>query len=497
MMAGVTDGSRCLDESDLEGFADAATANQLYRHLDRCAKCRSFVAVAGGATPAEPHRERIAGYELREILGAGGMGIVYVAYDPRLDREVALKLFFDDEGSRAAKERIAEEARALARVSHRKVVPVHELGQGDDGLTFLVMELCSGGNLRQWLNGFDRSWREVIEAFVEAGHGLAAIHRVGLLHLDFKPENVLLASDGSFKLADFGLSRWAHSNSGRVAGTAHYIAPEYRRSGTADARADQFSFCVALDEALAKCSDKAPRRVLRALRKGADPDPGRRFASMEPLLEQLLPKNPHRFRTPLFAVAGVAVGAFAVVLGLLNTDWMSNALLYRWMVTYGVRTQLMNGDLESWGDERPDHWSLEGGAFRHYAIRRSTDVVHSGKASAWLGPIEAATGGYATADQVVAVDKLEGKRLRASIWVRTAGARERCDFWVRFRDGYSPADGRGLGGGKIYLPVDSDWQLHSKELVVPQGALVLDFGVGISGPGELWFDDATIEVLDN
>lgn len=206
------------------------------------------------------------------------------------------------------------EAKALARLSSPHVVAIYDVGQ-IDAQVFLSMELIEGQTLRGWLLEKERSWREVLKAFVEAGKGLAAAHSAGLVHRDFKPENVLVGRDGRVRVTDFGLalddgtrasgakSRSSSSTLGSRAGTPAYMAPSQLEGGEVDTRNDQFAFCVALYEALYgvrpfKAPTKRtrvvfppepelPARVRRALARGLAHDPERRFPSIPALLGAL------------------------------------------------------------------------------------------------------------------------------------------------------------------------------------------------------------------
>ncbi|HET6339969.1 MAG TPA: protein kinase [Polyangiales bacterium] len=218
---------------------------------------------------------RVGRYRLLQELGAGGMGVVYEALDPELDRKVAIKLV----QPRFHKAQLVREARALARLSHPNVVIIHDVGDAD-GRTFIAMELIHGHTLRQWLAQQPRSYREILDVLVPAGRGLAAAHAAQLVHRDFKPENVMVGHDGRARVLDFGIvsalvaegvgtpgeqsesgSRAdAHAADGGgndrseassgFAGTPAYMAPEQLSAHAVDERADQFSFCVVLWEAI-------------------------------------------------------------------------------------------------------------------------------------------------------------------------------------------------------------------------------------------------------
>lgn len=234
------------------------------------------------ALPA-PHR--IGRFTVLEEIGRGGMGIVYSAYDPTLDRRVAVKVLRADaaEGTgTAGRARLLREAQATARLSHPNVITVYEVGTlGDD--VFVATEYIEGETLRRWTGtGDDRKeWPEILSAYIQAGWGLAAAHEAGLVHRDFKPENVLVDENGRVRVLDFGLARAVGDVAGiagvvevvddppaaarrrssanlevpitwdgAVMGTPSYMAPEQHAGGRVDARSDQFAFCIALYEAL-------------------------------------------------------------------------------------------------------------------------------------------------------------------------------------------------------------------------------------------------------
>jgi tetratricopeptide (TPR) repeat protein/predicted Ser/Thr protein kinase len=298
-----------------------------------------LLAAAPPVSPGLAAGTEIAGrYTIAGRLGRGGMGVVYSAYDRELERRVALKLHRADADPRAAA-RTLREARAMARLAHPNVLAVHEVGE-HEGRLFIVVEWVDGVDLRAWLADAPRTPAAILAVFVAAGEGLAAAHDAGLVHRDFKPANVLIAVDGRVRVADFGLARAAGPRRERaaatseaddegaavtreVAGTPGYMAPEQAAGATIDARSDQFSFCVALREALGADVARLPAAVGRAIRRGLSERPGDRFADMRALLGELRPERVQRRRRRallgglLVAVAGssVTVGALVVPAG--------------------------------------------------------------------------------------------------------------------------------------------------------------------------------------
>ncbi len=227
------------------------------------------------STPLLPQGHKLGRYVVIDRIGSGGMGVVYAAYDPELDRKIALKVL--RHGSRGSatdrqeqRTRLLREAQAMAKLSHPNVITVHDVGTVD-GNVFLAMEFIDGKTLGAWMKK-RRSWREVVPVFRRAAMGLAAAHDVGLVHRDFKPDNVLLGRDGRVLVTDFGLARPAAGKTGTFAtvpslsseqvltasltqtgalvGTPAYMAPEQLAGERTDALSDQFSFCVAMYEAL-------------------------------------------------------------------------------------------------------------------------------------------------------------------------------------------------------------------------------------------------------
>jgi tetratricopeptide (TPR) repeat protein/tRNA A-37 threonylcarbamoyl transferase component Bud32 len=299
---------------------------------------------------------KIGRYLVIAELGSGGMGVVLRAYDPKLHREVALKIV----GARSTngQARLVREARALAQINHRNVVAVYDVETEHDHGVILAMELVDGMSLQTWLSDAPRPWRDVLPKFIAAGRGLAAAHAKGLLHRDFKPGNVLVGDDERVRVTDFGLARAARAEpsedpteaasrdeafaedltrTGLVMGTPGYMAPEQHEDRHLTQAADQYAFCVALWEALAGerpfrgatlAVDKlrgpppwpsaidVPVTIVQAMKRGLSPEPGDRFASMNDLLAAL--GSATRRRRPwawigLAATSVAALGAFALL----------------------------------------------------------------------------------------------------------------------------------------------------------------------------------------
>ena len=307
-----------------------------------------------GAPPSHVGRYRIDG-----ILGSGGMGLVYAAHDPNLGRAVALKVILGGPEARGAA-RLVREAHAMARVSHPNVIPVFDAGIEPDGRIYIAMERVDGQTLEEWLRAARRSPAAVLEAFAAAGRGLAAAHAAGLVHRDFKPENVLIGRDGRVRVCDFGLARAADdatppearppalpegtdgalTATGAVLGTPRYMSPEQWRGDPAGAASDQFSFCVALwralggehpfddaghaalreavvDGRLRPMPPKVPSRLRPILRRGLAGRPDDRHPSMEALVAALA--TPRARRGPLIAAAAGVTAAAVVAAVTLRT----------------------------------------------------------------------------------------------------------------------------------------------------------------------------------
>jgi hypothetical protein len=315
---------------------------------------------AGGRADAGAPIDQVARYRIVRRLGAGGMGVVYVAHDPELNRDVALKLVHPHRRDLTTQARLVAEAQAMARLQHPNVIAVHDVGMVD-GRVFVTMDLIEGGSLAGWADG-SRSWQEVVAIASAAGRGLAAAHAAGIVHRDFKPDNVLRARDGRVLVTDFGIARLAGDDgddgadggaadtatalrltqTGSVIGTPAYMAPEQLRGEPADARADQFSFCVFLFEALygarpfepaggattferlraavlagrvitPPAARRVPAWLHRAVVRGLAGDPADRFPSMGALLEAITPPP----RRGWWIAGGAAIAMTAAVIAAL------------------------------------------------------------------------------------------------------------------------------------------------------------------------------------
>ncbi len=349
------------DHEDTELDVDPAEATKREGPGDRVLRPTGTPKRPDTPIPEPEQLERgteVGRYMVLGVLGQGGMGVVYSAYDPELDRKVAIKLLSarssDSLGSSETgtdQAWLLREAQAMARLSHPNVIAVHDVGTLPPDRVFIAMEQVDGVTLRAWLRT-ERPWRDIIPVMVAAGEGLAAAHDRGLVHRDFKPDNVLVGDDGRVRVMDFGLARLRPDDigmppdrselasnidhtplsapltvAGTLIGTPAYMAPEVAQPGemgrvAADARSDQFSFGVALYEALYRMRpfskdtprtkprpppvSKVPERVQRVVFRAISADPEARYRSMAELLEDLSRAAAPR-RRPLIA-AGLVLG---------------------------------------------------------------------------------------------------------------------------------------------------------------------------------------------
>lgn len=310
------------------------------------------------AAIVDPPPDRIGRYRVLERLGQGGMGEVLRATDPELGRDVAIKLVRGRSAADDTEQQVlVAEARTLARLSHPNIVQVYDVGT-HEGHVFLAMELVVGQTLHRWLSREPRpGWREILEAFLDAGRGLAAAHAAGVVHGDFKPGNVMIAADGRARVFDFGLARQmmltaaqvepasvtqsSDANLEVVRGTPTFMAPEQMLGQELTPATDQFSFCVALHLGLFKVAPfdgdtlhsrrknvttgafrpaqlaGVPPALRRVILRGLSSSPDDRHPSMDALLLALERVRGRRRRWILGG--GVAAGATATIVGLALT----------------------------------------------------------------------------------------------------------------------------------------------------------------------------------
>ncbi|HWB75222.1 MAG TPA: serine/threonine-protein kinase [Nannocystaceae bacterium] len=373
-----------------------------------------------------PEITTLGRYLLEDRLGKGGMGEVFRALDPELDRPVAIKRLIAWSDDDEARVRLHREGQAIARLSHTNVVQVYDVGRdAKTGDMFIAMELVDGVTLRQWLRAGDRTFREICEVYVQAGEGLLAAHEQGIVHRDFKPENVLVGYDGIAKVVDFGLAKPAGTamptdeeidrgdrkdprprlaadeqlsdasgssgrptlrrSSGRASpvlgsditpvgarlGTPAYMPPEQSAGTPATPRADQFSFAVALFEALAGYlpfpgdgpaeyaisvldgqmlefprGSAVPGRLQRAIYRALDPDPHARFATLRPLLDEL-GRDPIARRKRAVRLGGAVALGGTLALGIAELARPTDALQERCSADAAAIDAVWNADVSA------------------------------------------------------------------------------------------------------------------------------------------------------
>lgn len=377
----------CPDENEIVAFATgqvpAEALERIRSHIDRCEECSSLVAEAAEASPLEgvpfdsarttpvadipsalgsapeavARGAMLGRYIVIDLLAAGGLGQVFVAYDPQLDRRVALKLLrpssSGDEPDAEAQRWLLREAQAMAKLSHPNVVPVHDVGMLGASV-FVAMELIEGQTFTLWVRSATRTWQEVRDLLLDAAKGLMAAHEAGLIHRDFKPSNILVGDDGRVRVVDFGLARTvvgqglspeeprlpsppetglldqSLTETGIIVGTPAFMSPEQFRGADVGFKADQFAFCVtlyfglygkrpfvgedlrALQTAIFKGSVQdppsdrvVPRWLHKAVVRGLRPNPDDRFDTMSELLAAL--SKDRRKRSIQWAAVGLSL----------------------------------------------------------------------------------------------------------------------------------------------------------------------------------------------
>lgn len=332
-----------------------------------------------GSSPKPPDIDfrtgspRLGRFRVLDKLGEGGMSVVYVGLDEQLHRRVALKLL--RHGS-ATRDWLLREGQALGRLSHPNVVAVHEIGE-HEGRVFLAMELVPGPTLSRWLAAEPRSFADIIRVFLQAGRGLSAAHEAGLMHRDFKPDNVLVGEDGRARVVDFGIAALTEAienqpasiapdapaavhaiastltNRGAILGTPAFMAPEQLSGEGATAKSDQWAFCAALycaaygvppfpiDDvgrlvrSVLRDPPRPPPRVAGVpgwlgpiLLRGLTKQPSDRFASMRELIEAIerhLPRDRELDPAPVARQRALLSGVLVLVSAMGGAAMLTDA----------------------------------------------------------------------------------------------------------------------------------------------------------------------------
>ena len=334
----------------------------------------------------EVQRPRFGRYQLEACIGHGGMGEVYAARDEQLARTVAIKCVRSDRVSDGTRERILREARAMAKLSHPNVAAIYEVGEAQ-GRLFIAMERVEGVTLDQWVRDEERSWREILDAYLQAGEALAAAHAADLVHRDFKPQNAMMGVDGRVRVLDFGLVSDAREDAatldgvddtedgdptlsratrtGSLLGSPAYMSPEQHGRRRPGPQSDQFSFCVSLHEALygrrpfegktvvalrrnvvdgdlrLGNASGVPPWIRACLHRGLQNDPADRWPTMTALLEALR-SDPRRRRW----LIGIGVGSLAVALAIAGWQHLDRETRAQGCIDEGKASR------EGWGDAR-------------------------------------------------------------------------------------------------------------------------------------------------
>lgn len=355
----------CAHCQDLLAAAVAAEGHRDIQDLAVIAGVgeRSASITPGSAVQLLATGQQVGRYTILSRVGSGGMGEVYAAYDPKLDRRVAIKLLHRNASLAPdrAQARLMREAQSMARVSHSNVVAVHDVGWFE-GRVYVAMDYVDGTTMTEWLGEPSRTREEILTIFVAAAQGLAAAHAAGLVHRDFKPANVMISVEGRVRVTDFGLARsmtnasaeatgdagkqqepkdYRLTQTGELLGTPLFMAPEQFAGARTDARTDQFGFCVALYRALygvppfsgdtvkslmqnvlagrvepGPPNSTVPAQLRHTLLRGLAVDPAARWPTMAELVAALQhDRNRVRRRGGQFVGAIALVGILVLVLG--------------------------------------------------------------------------------------------------------------------------------------------------------------------------------------
>ncbi len=383
----------CPNENTLawfvQGQLQGSKLAELEVHLDSCTDCLAVVGTAArrseargefageiqsavgfsaddGERPAQKvgRGTMLGRYVVTGNIGAGAMGVVYAAYDPELDRQVAIKLLSPRIVHVEGSARLQREAQVLARLSHPNVVAVYDVGEFS-GQLFIAMELVSGQTLSAWLRTAPRRWDAILDVFMQVGAGLQAAHDAEIIHRDFKPDNALIDTAGRVRVMDFGLAVTApqpvaepvekanadmaaspnpelllYTDSGALIGTPYYMAPEQLLGRPASVQSDVYAFCVSLFEGLygmrpfaaadlrslrqqkeqtlvrtppAHVARRVPTWLRRIILRGLSADSAARFPSVAAVLAELRLRR-RRLRT--LSIGGLSLGVLALVIGI-------------------------------------------------------------------------------------------------------------------------------------------------------------------------------------
>ncbi len=391
-------GMECPAEDALHSWLSGALsmpeAAEVWGHVSGCPLCTAELSSLQATVQVQPEDPTpqpgandlpkgalVGRYLVVEQVGRGSMGVVYAAYDSKLNRRVALK-FLRVGLQERARSRLLLEAQAMAAVRHPNVVSVYDVGTYEDQV-FVVMEFVEGTRLGEWARQQPRGWKTVLSHFLQAGEALHAVHLQGLIHRDFKPDNVLVGADGRVGVTDFGLARREQvrtaplradeeppdilqTRPGALVGTPAYMSPEQIEGRELDPRSDQFSFCVALYEALCgqrpfedrdwqslreavlagrvrdrPAGVKIPGALHQVLRRGLSTDPEDRYPSMRALLDALSVDPYRKGKWAAGATLGLGV-ALGISLLVLQRDQLCRGAATQWSGIWddAVRTRV-------------------------------------------------------------------------------------------------------------------------------------------------------------
>jgi len=488
-----------------------------------------------------PKGTRINRYVLDDVLGAGGMGVVYRAFDPDTKREVALKLVRPETsvGTPASQgqARLLREAQAMARLSHPNTVGVFDVGTADDQV-YIAMELIDGISMGAWLRERPRPWREVVSVMQQAGRGLEAAHQAGMVHRDFKPENVLIGRDGRVCVVDLGLARPVSqtkadlihagpsnqvaklqaivtnavdsnlTRTGAVLGTPLYMSPEQHQSEKIDARTDQFSFCVSFYEALygkrpfaadsrtelvynvvhgqvsaPPPGAQVPQWLHNLVMRGLSTSPSARYPSMSELLEEL-DHNARRLWGGWSAVASAAALTVALVIFLAPPASSTPTSEPNPISVAPKNLDFEQGELAA----LPPGWQIVQPPRGQATAVISDEAPLHGLRCARLEAVD--TGGADLLQTVDAAPFRGGRvRLHASARARVAGE-SRATLWLRteLSDGTASSHEQAIEG--------IEWSSRELSLEVGPDVARVGFGVRLTGQGQIWLDAVELDRLE-